>query len=766
MLQVASVKNIILALLVVVSFFAADAYASMRTDMDEMENKLQLLDQQVREMRGRYVNPLRIESERNFQHRWSRAMFLYKSEDYINASVILSDLMEFPKVKDRKEYYDLHWYLGDCLTRAKNYMTARRLLEKVVAYGNGGEFYKSALLRLIEIAVDLEQFDEAEGYYKKLKGSGYTDGWDLIQYAYAKSLQKKGKLERALRTFKDIQESSDKYLQARYFVGVVQVQLNKLDDAYNTFDSVRKMTEKLEDQSLYELSTLACARILFELGKYKDALSLYRLLPVSSKFFDQAYYEIAWIYIKEEKYGEAANALDMMLLAFPDSIYAPDSQVLKGNIHLMEGRYIEADTSFSIVINKYASVVEIMDRMLEESRGKEAEVIREVLFGGSTKMPPVVMAWLSEQRDIADALAVSSEVQSGKLDSEESAKIISALQLHLNQESKANLFPPLREGRDQAVEVNHQLTNINAKLNELSEKIVGDRFTDAERKELEKVQKRRRELEKLYNEIPKTMQARYERRARQIETMQKLESEIYNLTLQMKIVDEVVEKIVDRQMQLKGNPNVSKRYMARVTKEIEQVNGVAREMARELRRLKSEVNKGIEESKIGDNVNNADEQIRLEMERALKRERELLDKMRKGLADEDAMMFDRIQRAKLRSDRLESDVRVFFRDLEALVAERVKDFMKQVNNEEKILADYNNQLSDLKKRTEEMATRIAKINMHEVRDHFYNIYLKANVGVIDISWQKRQNIREKIEGLLEARGEEKDQLNRSFEGLR
>jgi len=768
MLQGVSVKKIILVLIMSALLgITAQANASVKGDLDLAETQLKGLDQRIAEMRGRYVNPLQVESERNFEHRYSRAMFLYKSEDYINASVIFSDLIEFPDVRKRAEYYELLWYLGDCLTRAKNYLTARDLLERVVAYGDGQKFYSSALIKLIEIAVDIGQFNDAEGYYRKLKRSGSTEGWDLIQYAYAKSLHKKGDLARSLRTFNEISENSDKYFQALYFSGVIYVQQNKLEKAYEVFESLRRMTEKKEDVvTLYELATLSSARVLFEFGKYDEALSLYRILPVESKYFDQAYYEIAWIYIKEEKYSEAANTLDMMLLAFPDSIYAPDSQVLKGNIHLLEGRYTEANSSFNNVINKYAGVVEIMDKMLEESVGKEAEVIREVLFGGSTKVPPIAMAWLAEQQDIASALAVSNELENGKRDSEESAKIIAALKMHLDQESKANLFPPLREGRDQAVEVNHQLTALNKAFATMSVKLVGGNFSAAERKELEAVQKKRRELEKLYNEIPKTMQARYERRARQIETMQNLEHEIHNLSLQMKSVDDIVEKILGKQDKLRGNPKMSKKFMAQVESEVEQVNKVAKEMADELMKLKREIGQGVERSKIGDNVNKADEQIRLEMERALKKERALLDKMRKGLSDKDAMMFDRIQRSKHKSDRLESEVRVFFRDLEALVAERVVDFMKQVDAEQKMLAEYTSQLSKLRQQTEEMATRIAKINMHEVRDHFYNIYLKANVGVIDISWQKRQNIREKIEGLLEARSEEKDRLNRSFEGLR
>jgi tetratricopeptide (TPR) repeat protein len=758
------------ALALVVFLTGVSAFgAVLSKDLDGIDADLKGLEATLAQMRGRYVQPLLLNEERSFDHRFARAQFLYRSGDYVHASILLSDLLTYPQVEKRVEYYDLLWYLGDSLARNDNFLSARQHLESVVSAGQDGSHFSEAIIRLIQISVKQQRFSEAETYYKMMSRSAGAPGWDLIQYAYAKSLHRRGQLDSALNTFKQISETSSKYPQAVYFVGVILVEKGSLQEAYQTFESLRALTTDIKDKptvALNELSTLAMARILFEQQEYEPALSLYRLIPVNSDYFDQAYYETTWIYIQKEKYTEAANTLDILLLARPESIYSPDAQVLKGNIHMLEGRFDDARSSFQLVINKYSTVVETLDGLLERSEGKSADAIQQMLFGESSQLPPVALAWLSQEEDVAAAIGISKSLDTSVRDTEDAHRIIASLRLHLTQESKANLFPALREGREEAEQMESRLTALRKKLVELELALVGDRMSGDERAEMDRLQQQRRNLELVYDKVPKTIQERHDRQKRQLEAMEKMEQDVHQLTLQMAGMREMIALIMTKREQMRGDPQMSQVFLKQVEADVAEIQSVLDEMNRELRLLQRQVAANVERTKIGDDSRQSDVRVRERLEAAIAVEKAYLERMRNRLNQEEAEAFDRIESYKRRSDRLDSSVEVFYRDLETIVAVRVDDFMAQVDREEQVLSAYSQQLAVMKAETEELAATIAYQNMQVVRDRFYSVYLKANVGNIDIAWEKRQRIRDRIDALLDQRAEEQRQLNESFEGIR
>ncbi len=743
------------------------AHADMAGDLGDLEKRLDYMESNVAEMRGRYVKPLEMSGVEYFTRRFERAVFLYNDGDFVHASIIFSDLINYPNIERRAEYYDLIWYLGDSFSRDRNYISARTYLEKVVARGDMFPHFRDAIVRLIEISVELGRFEDAEDYYDRLNTAKGGEGWDLIQYAFAKSLQKKNYLDRAFHIFRQIPMSSNKYAEAEYFAGVILVQQNKLDEARETFRDLMSLEgDDKRSIAIRELATLAVARILFEQGNSSEALSLYRLIPIKSDFFDQAYYEVCWIYIKEGKFAEAANTLDILLLALPGSIYAPDSQVLKGNILLWEGRFSDANYSFQTVINKYASVVDTMDRMLVESEGKRAEEIQQHVLGRETTLPPIVMEWLSQEEGVSDALGMVRNLEASQQDAAESHQIIDALKVHLNQESKANLFPNLREGREAGVEVEHGLTEVRGELTRLTNQLFSEKFTQSDREKLLEIQKKRRDLEEIYAKIPKTAQQRMERRDKQVQQLESFDKSLYALKLQMEGLNQLMTLILERHEQLRGDPKMSQNYLREVKEKVERERAEIQANLDYLQDMQSTVREGLEMAKIGDEAGDQDERIRKQLEETMAQERDMLERMRTALTPEGIALFERVEKAKGRADRLDGSVQTFFADLETLVEDRVKSFIEEVENEERELERFEATLVQHRNESSELAAKIAYQNLKDVRERFHDIVLKANVGMVDVAWERRQKVKEKVNTLLEQRSDEKDQLKITFQELR
>ncbi|RJO66797.1 MAG: hypothetical protein C4523_11365 [Myxococcales bacterium] len=745
--------------------FAPPAAAQQQAAND-IERELDDVESRLAELRGKYVAPLEGVSGQEFERRYYRAVALYRDGDYDHSSIIMQDLAEVADAKNRPEYYNLIWYLGDGLTKNKTYATARDYLQQVANYGSSYPHYRDAMANLIGIAVEQGRLDEAERLYRQVAQYSGDLGYDLIQYAFAKSLYGEGEIDRALIPFRQIPENSDYYPAAQYFVGAILVQQGDLDGALAAFDGIHQLALRDPRQvKVQELSYLASARILFEKKIYDKALSLYRKVPLESEYFDQAYYEICWIYIQTDRFAEAANTLEILLLAFPNSMYGPNSEVLKGNILLWQEKFSPAAESFQNVINNYTHVVDVMDNLVKVSAGKKAEEIQKQILGRQDTLPPVVLSWLSRQGEVAAALAVTKTIERGRQDVEQSNDIIAVLDSHLSQQAKANLFPTLKEGRENGLELSHRLTEARRRLSEIGANLAGGQAFALDRQRLEQLRAERRKLEAAYATVPKTRKDRRLRQQRQLERMEEVDKSVYQLRIQLKGIDELMAELEGKADRIQTDAELSPRYLEEVKAEADNSKNEIEGLVTELERLQGNIAASIEQTKIGDETDRRDEAVRQEIERVLAEEKEILSRMRNSMSASDQAFFDRVETVRNRSDRLDAALVAYFNDLETLVADRVAGFASAVEQEKNRLFDYQLELTRHEEEGARLAAEIANENLRTVHEHFYEVVLKANLGLVDIAWEKRQKVRDEIDRLLEKLSDEKKHLANQFKEL-
>jgi len=71
-------------------------------------------------------------------------------------------------------------------------------------------------------------------------------------------------------------------------------------------------------------------------------------------------------------------------------------------------------------------------------------------------------------------------------------------------------------------------------------------------------------------------------------------------------------------------------------------------------------------------------------------------------------------------------------------------------------------LRSLEGETEDVVGAIAYLNFHRVRDRFYELVLRADLGKIDISWARREDHRLRIDALTRERARELQALDDEF----
>ncbi len=782
----------------------ANPLDAVREDLKELEWRNQEVATRISQLRGKYVKPLEYEEKKYFKDRYDSGRFLFKEKDYVNAAIIFSDLSKFEGIEKRPEHVYVQYYLGASLYYNHNYGSAEKELKTVIRSGKQFRFYNNAVMMLIKISLELNRFKDAERYYGYLDKSQATEGWDMIQYAYGKYLFKQKQYAKALRTFDGIAQSSPKRTRADYFIGTIYTAQGKLSEAKDVFTRLRGLSgEDEESQRVRELATLAVARIYYEYANqskekldaitkgltdqdqkertptekekelqalanqhFEDALALYREIPVESPFFDQAYYEITWIYIANRKFHEAANTIDILLLAMPDSIYAPESNLLKGNIELWEREYGDAQKTFQTLVNRYERVVGVLTHITNRAGGKRAEDIQANIFERKGELPLVVMKWLEQEEDVVAALEVQGAIESSARDGRDSLRLAEELLLHLNQQGKANLFPPLKSGRERGKELEPEITLINSSLAGIGDKLSGETITRADRERLDQLQARRKELEGQVAALPATAEAREARRNAQVAKVEAFQHKTMQLRFQLKALDKMLEDVLAERDRKTGETSISQDFMRQMEDAIRKERTNMQKMADQLEGLSNEVAREVEAAKIGDSSDQQDQSLRDELEMVVSEEKQLLNRMKDKLPAEAVALIGRMDEVKKENEKNRKALETFYQDLEMLVAGRVAELSRRVRQEEQLLRKYVKEIESRKREARLIAAKMAYSGVKSVTDRFYDLVLKADVGLVDIAWDRRQDLKERKSDLLERMNADKGALNDAFQSVR
>ena len=740
--------------------------------LDAIEADLVGVEEEININQGRYVRTIARPEGEHFEARYESAKFHYEEEDYATAAIIFNDLIEFENVKERPEYQEVQYLLGDCLFRNRNFALAVPHLMKTVAEDAPGERRQLAILKLVDCFVNLRQFENAQKYYEMLKGGGAGKDFSEIQFDYARALYNLGQWDRAFKVFSNVPDDGTYRWQAEYHLGTIKVQqaraliaqrkeeeaVSLLMEAMLMFDSLLARTPVSKEQRLIrELAILGGARIRVQLDLLDDAMSMYRRIDSRSPFFDQALYEIAWVLLKQEKMQEAENVIEVLLVTVPGSVFVPEAHLLKANILMRREEYSEAELQFKSIIDRYLGTVETLDLMVAQSKGQSSEKILQIQASKKGELSVTAMNWLKHRTSVDRAVRLQALIEEGYKDTQHSQRVMDALAVHLNQKNKANIFSNQREGREKGKDVEHRLTGLDRDLLDLTALVAGAR----DEKRLQKARENRKELEAKYAAVPKTEKERSKRRMNNLlrldnlrRSADSLEKEIVNN------MDPVIEDVRRRYLFWKNHPDASQEKLAAIEKELNDLRTQRNEAFKATRSSLEEVSKQREITKIGDQAESEDDKIRKDLEKAIEEEKRLFAALPAGGATGE--MIDRLKEQRKRLDQAKDDNKKYLADLEALVAEQAAYLADRVGREAKILQEYYGDVVKYRELARELAAEVAFDNLLHVRNMFHEIVLRADVGNVDIAWEKRDRLRAKIDQLLNQRTQEQQVLDRAF----
>ena len=97
---------------------------------------------------------------------------------------------------------------------------------------------------------------------------------------------------------------------------------------------------------------------------------------------------------------------------------------------------------------------------------------------------------------------------------------------------------------------------------------------------------------------------------------------------------------------------------------------------------------------------------------------------------------------------------------------QIEDIRRQVGAEREHVKQYRSELSALNDEAEEVVGGVTFENFSNVRKRFHNLILKADVGIIDVAWMRKEEHKERGTSFNKERLAEIQNLDQEFEEVK
>lgn len=739
--------------------------------------RLEAAERSIKELDGRVLIIERLYARESAEsaiaaseRRFNEAEIQFLLGEHGNAAVLLYDLVEDRKLPAAK-LADSYYYLAESLYQQRNFLGARRYFKEILERREG-RYVRPALTRYLEISAKVGDYGGMERYFQLADQAAAGGDRPELAYVYAKwsfrrsDVAKQERLAKAEELFKP-QVDGPYGAQARYFLGVIAVERGELDEASARFtDVIARAGGPRGDPALGELATMSLGRVLYEQGKFDDAVERYARIPRESPNFNDALYEIAWTYVKKGSLPEALRATDLLLLVSEETTLSPDAKILHGTLLLKLQKYDEAKSSFEGVINTYAPVRDEIDALLTTHADPVAYFNELLAQQGKSLdvtqiLPPVAVKWATTESEVGNAVRVVRDIDESRTGIAESRTIATRLLENLGKGTGLEASPALAEGMAKADAADAEALSAEQQLVAAEALLVADRMPAGARAELEQVRKERQSIDARFATLPKSPEAVDARKVRMMERLEETDQTVYRLgyqvdslaaqiralqkwladTRETRTVDEGGERAFLEELQAS---------LAETEKIRDQYAALRKTMSDELARVGSG----------GGGQGEAD--LRARYGSLLQRERELTAQARAGTS---SPLLTRLDRARTQLDEARGRVSASKQKIRVLADARAAEIRAAVVAEAGLLDRYDGETTTVTASAQDLVGRIAFESFRRVRKTFYTVVLKADVGLIDVAWTRKRDKSDQIQKLAQEKDRDLKSLDDEFKDV-
>ncbi|MGB5811789.1 MAG: tetratricopeptide repeat protein, partial [Polyangiales bacterium] len=288
--------------------WAALCPAANAQDLNQMSRQLADIESDASRLLNQQVRVETLKSNTFVEERLTDGELYLRLEDYLRAAILFTDIVEhYPT---HRAYPEALFLLGESLFLAGDNLGAKRRYEEIIDRGTQPEFksfLEPSLSRLIEIAINTQDFRGVDAYFAKLEALpsaalSVTTTYFRAKYLYNRAVPiaqvlnapsdeairgiDQPQLERSRQGFASIKSGTAYSLRARYFVGTIHILRTEYIDAIAAFRSALDQAPANDQEAeTVELTYLALGRLYYETEQLEQAVEAFRAVPQTSERF-------------------------------------------------------------------------------------------------------------------------------------------------------------------------------------------------------------------------------------------------------------------------------------------------------------------------------------------------------------------------------------------------------------------------------------------------------------------------------------------------
>jgi ElaB/YqjD/DUF883 family membrane-anchored ribosome-binding protein len=175
--------------------------------------------------------------------------------------------------------------------------------------------------------------------------------------------------------------------------------------------------------------------------------------------------------------------------------------------------------------------------------------------------------------------------------------------------------------------------------------------------------------------------------------------------------------------------------------------------------IRSDVESGSLQFGVGDVADKKDDELK-------QRLRSVSDSERNLLRNQGGRLGARINGVYSTIDDVEKNLALFKREVENEAVRRTEMIEKTVQTERDKIASYSSEIQSLGSEAEEVVGGVAFENFSSVRKRFQELVLKADVGIIDVAWLRKEEHTARVAELTKGRLREIKVLDDEFQQVK
>jgi hypothetical protein len=374
-------------------------------------------------------------------------------------------------------------------------------------------------------------------------------------------------------------------------------------------------------------------------------------------------------------------------------------------------------------------------------------------------VPPTAAKWVKAEPDVARMITLASDMGDMQRDLAESQKLLDRIQHVMDGKGRVGIFPDLASQRTKSTEIMNQLVGTRQKYAAKIRQIIEPVLSAEEKKQLDMLGIEKDGYEKQLSSLPTTDEGVLAHERTMKERFASIDKEASELNVE-------IQSMEAQLVAIENYYRVSRSEQKIRPEDIRQPVRDMRTTIEELRGMHDKLREAIADARrdatAAGGIGEVERETTKKLSDALQRELALEKTALNRLSGSDRQQVERMIDLLGRTDAIDAQLVAFDKRVDAQVNSRLTIVNQYLAAGKEELAAASGKLGSIMEESKTMGGGLAQAMFTKVADKFYDLVVRSDVGIIDVSWGLKDQKTQAVTRLTNQKSLELKALDEDF----